>query len=193
VYLHEAHVGADSRTFENEPGDTGGLTDAVVWHFVLNGLDKGTAPATLTVKFKSAGTKVVTGRPVGIGSTQHFYVGTPTHDVLLGATAVVGSKEANNLVLSHVAWNCPKPPTEPTCTPEPPEEPTCTPEPPKEPTATPEPPKKPDEPYAPYTADEDDPEPYLPYTGDPGALMLSLALGMALSGKRMRKVARKRR
>jgi hypothetical protein len=186
VCLHEPHVGADSRTFGNEPGETGGLTDAVVWHFVLNQLDHGTAPASLTVTFKNAGTKSVTGSSVGNGSTQHFYVGTPAHDVLLGASAVVNSCDAGKLVLSHVAWNCPSEPEEPPCPPEPPDEPTCTPEPPDEP----------DEPYAPYTADEaetETAEPYLPYTGDPGSLLLGFALGAALSGGRIRYWSRKKR
>jgi len=44
VNLHTPHVGASSSTFNNE-SDDGGLSADVVWHFVLNGLDRGTAAA----------------------------------------------------------------------------------------------------------------------------------------------------
>ena len=101
VSLHAAHVGAQSETF-NAESDDGGLSSPVVWHFVLNGLDRGTAAAQLTVTFKGAGTLSATGRPVGKGSTQHFYVGTSAHDVLRSATANVESTDHGRLVLSHV-------------------------------------------------------------------------------------------
>ncbi len=111
VNLHEPHVGANSETFNTE-GDTGGLTDAVVWHFVLNGLDGGTPPGTIYVTFASAGQKTATGIPVGEGmvQTQHFYVGTPTHDTIVSAYALVDSENYINLVLSHVALNEVEPP-----------------------------------------------------------------------------------
>lgn len=190
VSLHAPHVGANSETFGNEPGDTGGLTDKVVWHFVLNGLDHGTEPATLTVTFKHAGTKTAVGKPVGNGSTQHFYVGTPTHDILLGGSAVVKSCEAGKLVLSHVAWTCaPKPGPGP----EPPDDDE-EPGPSVEPTPTPTPPSTP-------SVNDDDSdtdttetaEPFLPFTGDPGALLISAALGFAMVGGRTRLWARSRR
>lgn len=44
VPLHSSHVGASSLTFNNE-ADDGGLSDFVVWHFILNGLDNGTPAA----------------------------------------------------------------------------------------------------------------------------------------------------
>jgi hypothetical protein len=40
VNLHGPHVGADSSMFNTE-SDDGGLTDPVVWHFVLNQVDPG--------------------------------------------------------------------------------------------------------------------------------------------------------
>jgi hypothetical protein len=104
VSLQGAHVGASSLTFNNE-GDDGGLSAPVVWHFVLNGLDHGTPAGTLTVTFASAGTMTATGIPVGNGSMQHFYVGTPGHDTLTGGSASVDSTDVGNLVLSHVSWD----------------------------------------------------------------------------------------
>ncbi|MDP2181319.1 MAG: hypothetical protein Q8K99_01950, partial [Actinomycetota bacterium] len=102
VDLKTAHVGADSLTFNRE-SDVGGLPDPVVWHFVLNGLDKDAPPAQLKATFANAGTITVMARDGG--GTQHFYVGTPGHDTLTGAKATVCSKETGQLVLSHVACN----------------------------------------------------------------------------------------
>lgn len=102
VALHPPHEGANSASFGSEDG-CGGIDAAVVWHFVLNGLDPHTTPASLTVRFRDGGTIMVFGRPVGDGSTQHFYVGTGAGDVLIGATAEVGSRSAGKLVLSHVS------------------------------------------------------------------------------------------
>ncbi|MDA3937294.1 MAG: hypothetical protein PF636_10680, partial [Actinomycetota bacterium] len=109
VNLHTPHVGASSTTFNNE-ADDGGLSAAVVWHFVLNGLDRGTSAAELTVTFAGAGTSVVSARVVGQGQTQHFYVGTSGHDVLAGAYAMVDSEGTGNLVLSHVSYDQVEPP-----------------------------------------------------------------------------------
>jgi hypothetical protein len=106
VDLHFAHVGADSSTFQVDPDD-GGLTDPVVWHFVLNQLDPDTPAGTIYVVFQNAGAKQAIGMPVGNGSTQHFYVGTPDHDILLSAYAEVDSEGYGLLVLSHVATNEP--------------------------------------------------------------------------------------
>ncbi len=102
VPLHGAHVGASSLTF-NWGSNNGGLSDPVVWHFVLNGMDRGTAPAQLTVTFQNAGTRTVTA--ANSGQTQHFFVGTPGHDVLTGGFAVTASSRVNNLVLSHVWYD----------------------------------------------------------------------------------------
>ncbi len=186
VDLHGPHVGANSATFNTE-GDDGGLTDAVVWHFILNGLDSGTAPAMIYVTFDSAGAKTATGIPVGAGKTQHFYIGTPTHDTIVSAYAMVDSEGYNNLVLSHVALNeVEEPPGE-----EPPGE-----EPPGEEPPGEEPPGAPpvvedDDPFLPFTEEpvapvvKEESEPFLPYTGiDFGALSMlagaSAALGAGL-------------
>lgn len=100
VGLHSPHVGADSEYFK-EDSDAGDLSDPVVWHFVLNQLDEGTVPALLVVQFENSVTQEVYGQPVGNGSTQHFYVGTPGHDILAGAVAYTESEDGK-LVLSHV-------------------------------------------------------------------------------------------
>ena len=102
VELHSAHRNALSTEFKNE-SDCGGLTDPVVWHFVANQLQGDEGPLTLEVTFQNGGTKMVTGQPVGNGKVQHFFVGTPDHDVLLDAFLMVpaGSNGAK-LVLSHV-------------------------------------------------------------------------------------------
>jgi len=191
VYLHGPHVGADSTTFGWE-WDTGGLTDKVVWHFVLNGLDPGTGPAALTVTFKHAGEVTVTGAPVGNGKTQHFYVGTPDHDVIVGAYAVVESEAAGKLVLSHVSYQRSEPDDEKPDDEKPDGEKPDGEKPDDEkPDGT-----KPDggdEPTLPYTevikpAGADD---YLPYTGDPATLLMSVALFAAFTGGRLRRASRR--
>lgn len=101
VSLHEPHVGASSEHFTTS-SDNGGLTDPVVWHFVLNQADEATGPVTLTANFQTAGTITVTGSPTGQNKVQHFYIGTQTHDILLGATAFTGT---GKLLLSHVSIN----------------------------------------------------------------------------------------
>ena len=90
IPLHASHVGADSSTL-NPEDDDGRLTDPVVWHFVLNQLDEGATAGTLYVRFQTAGMKTATGNSVGTGSTQHFYVGTPAHDVIVSAYVSVNS------------------------------------------------------------------------------------------------------
>jgi len=219
VPLHSAHVGANSETFGRE-SDCGGIEAGVVWHFVLNGLDPGTKPASLTVTFKNSGTKTAVGRPVGKGKTQHFYVGTSGHDILLSGSAVADSGCAGKLVLSHVCWqegcgpskpdkpDCPDKPDKPDC-PDKPDKPDCPDKPDK-----PDCPDKPDEPYKPYTPDKPGPTPvvnptpnspptenaavapsedYLPYTGDPGALLIGAASWAAMIGGTFRWRARGRR
>ena len=100
IYLHVPHVGAESDKFQSE-SDCGGLTDRVVWHFILNQLDGDEGPLTLTVEFEKAGILTATGQPVGNGKVQHFYVGTPDHDKIVGAY-VSGVEADAKLVLSHV-------------------------------------------------------------------------------------------
>ncbi|RKY28981.1 MAG: hypothetical protein DRP74_09380, partial [Candidatus Omnitrophota bacterium] len=91
----------DSSTFKEDPDD-GGLTDPVVWHFILNQVAGTTTPGTLTATFQNAGTITVTSSKVN-QSTQHFYIGTSADDILLSASATVYSPQCRaNLVLSHV-------------------------------------------------------------------------------------------
>ncbi|MDZ4180724.1 MAG: hypothetical protein U1E29_16090 [Coriobacteriia bacterium] len=203
VSLHTPHVGASSMTFSNQ-SDNGGLSSPVVWHFVLNQLDRGTAAGQLTATFASGGTKTATGRPTGNGQLQHFYVGTSGHDTLLSASALVASS-GGKLVLSHVSYrvvpeNPPvdpedppvdpeDPPVDPEDPPVDPEDPPVDPEdPPVDPEDPPVDPDDPDDPFLPFTED-DDPEvaaagaqeEFLPFTGGTGAL-LSLAAALASAG-----------
>ena len=175
VNLHSSHVGANSATFNTE-SDDGGLTDPVVWHFVLNGLDSGTTGGTLYVTFASAGMKMATGQPSGQGRMQHFYVGTPADDVIVSAYAMVDSEDFNNLVLSHVARN------------ETPDDPPVGDDPP----AGDDPPVTEDEPFLPFTEDpvveKEDPEPFLPYTGLDFGSLSAIAGGVAALGVGLRKL-----
>jgi uncharacterized repeat protein (TIGR01451 family) len=84
----------------------------ITWHFILNGLEPGTDPATLTATFDGlADPIVVTGVPVGQGRTQHFNVET-TATVLLDASAsVAGDQPDARLVLSHIFCGPPPPPS----------------------------------------------------------------------------------
>ena len=54
VPLHQAHVGTVA--------DCG--ANGILWHFVLNQLDAGTASGTVTATFASAGAKSDAGEPV---------------------------------------------------------------------------------------------------------------------------------
>jgi hypothetical protein len=100
VNLHGPHVGASSMTFQ---GGSDEAVESVLWHFVLNGLEKDSTPGTITVVFGDAGSKTATAYKVS-GGVQHFNVTTPGHDTLLGASAVVESETADGLklLLSHV-------------------------------------------------------------------------------------------
>ncbi len=111
VKLSATHQGANSATFTPDiPGDNGGITTpGVVWHFILNGLDSDTTPpATIYGEFVNAGSFSVVAS--NDGKTQHFWVWTPTDDILVYAGtnyvyALVDSCGYNNLVLSHVCHN----------------------------------------------------------------------------------------
>ena len=214
VNLHGPHVGADSTTF-NVEGDAGGLTDPVVWHFVLNQLDMGTESGTIYVTFQSAGLKTASGIPVGNGMLQHFYVGTPDHDVILGAYAMVDSEGYGLLVLSHVALGEPpgeeppgeeppgeeppgeeppgeEPPGEEPPGEEPPGEEPPGEEPPGEEPPGEEPPGVEEEPFLPFTEDEDpvtkaEEEPFLPFTGGPVVMLLGAAAAAA-AGTALRRI-----
>jgi hypothetical protein len=95
VPLHEAHVGTMA--------DCGG--NGILWHFVLNQLDAGTASGTLTATFASAGGVSDAGEPVGNGKVQHFWIPTASGDTLLAASADVADQGGSpTLVLSH--WEC---------------------------------------------------------------------------------------
>lgn len=151
VQLGSQFIGAQSATFQEEAADCGafGTTGGgVVWHFILNQLDAGTPAGQLTAQFETAADQVATGEPVGNGSTQHFFVLTPSDDTLDGATASVDDQTGEpSLVLSHVCHQTgvqptPTPTQSPTATPTqtPPEvtaTPTQTPEQTVAPTATP--------------------------------------------------------
>lgn len=207
VNLHGPHVGASSETFNTE-SDAGGLTDAVVWHFILNGLDHGAPAGTIYVTFASAGAKTATGIPVGIGATQHYYVGTPTHDTIVSAYAMVDSVGYVNLVLSHVALNqVEEPPVEEPPVEEPPVEEPPVEEPPIEEPPVEEPPVIPpldDDPFLPFTEEpvsENEPvvtietmekeesEPFLPFTGMDFGLLSALVAASAGIGSGLRKLA----
>jgi len=115
VWLHEAHQGADSTTF-SEDNDCGDFTSGVVWHFVLNQYD-GADTAHLVAMFQGAGTLETDASKVNSG-TQHFYLNTPTDDVLDNAYAEVAQEDGDaNLVLSHVC-HLPGESPSPTPTPE---------------------------------------------------------------------------
>ncbi len=183
--LHAAHVGADSEDWGDPMADDGGLTEPVVWHFVLNGLDPDTEPATLSVVFQDAGAKQATGIPVGNGSTQHFYIGTPAHDILLSGSAEVASESYNQLVLSHVALNEEGPPGDDDE--EPPgddddEEP-----PPGDDDDELPPPGDEEEPSLPFTEEEE--EESLPFTGAELVVLLGAGLA-ATTGITLRRISK---
>lgn len=173
VPLHGAHVGASSLTFA-WGSNNGGLSDPVVWHFVLNGMDRGTAPAQLTVTFQNAGTKTVTA--ANSGQTQHFFVGTAGHDVLTGGYAVTTSSKVNNLVLSHVWYDRNSDPGD---EPDDPADPGDG----EEPTSGEQP-----EEFLPFTEQDTNDEPdFLPYTGIELALLLTAAGTSAAAGAWIRR------
>ena len=100
VPLHEAQQGADSSTF-SPADDCGDFTSGVVWHFVLNQYD-GNDTAHLVADFQTAGTLEADASKDN-GGTQHFYLNTPTDDILNNAYAEVASAPGSaKLVLSHV-------------------------------------------------------------------------------------------
>ena len=107
VPLHGPHVGTDSSTFGKDSDDNG-LTDPVVWHFVLNKLDKGTPAGTLTAVIEINGvaqTYTVTAS-VTNNKMQHFYLGTPGDGILISASATVALQSGSpDLMLSHVTHN----------------------------------------------------------------------------------------
>ena len=91
---------------------------SVTWHFVLNGLDKGTAPGSLSADFSGDGTVTdPTGSPVGIGKTQHFFVTTTTTDTLLNASATVNDQTGTPMLLLSEVFCGPPPSGSPQPTP----------------------------------------------------------------------------
>jgi hypothetical protein len=95
VPLHQAHVGTMA--------DCG--ANGILWHFVLNQLDSGTASGSVTATFASAGDVSDAGEPVGNGKVQHFWIATPSADTLEAASASVADQSGSpKLVLSH--WEC---------------------------------------------------------------------------------------
>ena len=113
VWLQESQQGSDSSNF-TEDEDCGDYTSGVVWHFILNQYSGGDT-AHLVAWFQGAGQQEADASKV-LQSVQHFYLNTPSDDVLNDAKAVVGSDPGDaNLVLSHV---CHLPEASPSPTPE---------------------------------------------------------------------------
>jgi hypothetical protein len=113
VWLQESQQGSDSSNF-TEDEDCGDYTSGVVWHFILNQYSGGDT-AHLIAWFQGAGQQEADASKV-LPSVQHFYLNTPSDDVLNDAKAVVGSDPGDaNLVLSHV---CHLPEASPSPTPE---------------------------------------------------------------------------
>ena len=113
VSLQESQRGtnSDDETSDPDCGDFGTTGSGVVWHFILNNLDDGTAAGSLTAEFESAGTvgPITSTKVEANGKTQHFYVFTPTADTLEDAEATVSAQNTDpgepsgpKLVLSHV-------------------------------------------------------------------------------------------
>lgn len=101
----QENTSSDSQTSQDDCGEFGNTGSGVVWHFILNGLDEGTAAGSLTASFEDAGSiGPQTADAVNAdGKTQHFYVFTPTADTLITASAVVDTaSDGGQLVLSHV-------------------------------------------------------------------------------------------
>jgi hypothetical protein len=139
IHIESTFIGASSATFSSQDSDCGPFTTGVVWHFILNNFDLNTPDGTLTAQFATAAdATVVTSK--NLNNVQHFYVNTPTDDVLDDAWATIdymqGQTDAK-LVLSHVCHKTSETPSPtPTPTPTPTATPTATPTP--TPTPTPE-------------------------------------------------------
>ena len=108
VYLHSPHVNASSKNFETDPDDDG-LTEPVVWHFVLNQIDNN-GYLTLRVKFESMPTYIDVPASTNhkTNPVQHFYIGTANHDTLEDAYVegvIAKNQNEPKLVLSHVRIN----------------------------------------------------------------------------------------
>lgn len=88
--------GADCDTLDLEPG-------SVLWHFVLT--DPEASSGNLTATFETAGEITVANGAPFEADVLHFYITTPTDDVLLSASTDVSG---TNLNLSHT---CFEPPT----------------------------------------------------------------------------------
>lgn len=88
--------GADCDTLDLEPG-------SVLWHFILT--DPEAASGNLTATFETAGEITVANGEPFEADVLHFYITTPTDDVLEGASTDV---DGGLLNLSHT---CFEPPT----------------------------------------------------------------------------------
>lgn len=107
VHLHAPHRGANSATFQQgTAAECEGATAGVVtWHFVANQLPAGATSGSLTADFVTAPNQTDAGEFMGQGTgAMHFFVETPTDDVLVDAwvTFNVAPSSDTNLVLSHV-------------------------------------------------------------------------------------------
>jgi hypothetical protein len=190
-------IGANSATFSSQDSDCGPFSTGVVWHFILNNFDANTPDGSLTAQFKTS-SDVTVQTSKNLNNVQHFYVNTPTDDVLDDAWATIDQmqgQEDAQLVLSHVCHASQATPTPTPATATPTATPTPTPEESVEgatPTPTPE---------GSVEAATGSPEPSVPNTAigsDPsspaGTILFALILVLGMSGLAFAnvQVARKR-
>ena len=99
--LNPDHVGAVGSTFkQGEDCDSLDLEPgSVLWHFVLT--DPEADSGNLTATFETAGEITVANGPPLEANVLHFYITTPTDDVLEGASTDV---DGGNLNLSHTCF-----------------------------------------------------------------------------------------
>ncbi|SDY99868.1 LPXTG cell wall anchor domain-containing protein [Tindallia californiensis] len=112
VDLHAPHRGVNSEDPKDSGGDPisigdadGGLTEKVVWHFVLNQIPTGYTPSEIHATFQDSGTKTDSGSPVGNGQLQHFFIGTVDHDTLLNAYVLLIAEESGGEILLSIPSN----------------------------------------------------------------------------------------
>jgi hypothetical protein len=117
IFLHEPHKGIDSADAPSfEADDCGDFTTGVVWHFILNQYD-GDDAGTIFATFEDAG--VLSDEATKVVGAQHFYLNTPTDDVLVDAYVEVDGEAGDaNLVLSHICHTGNEATPTPTPTPE---------------------------------------------------------------------------
>ncbi|SFH79969.1 LPXTG-motif cell wall anchor domain-containing protein [Tindallia magadiensis] len=112
VDLHAPHRGVHSEDPKDSGGDPitisdadGGLTEKVVWHFVLNQIPAGYTPSDIHATFQDSGTKTASGSPVGNGQLQHFFIGTDDHDILIDAYVLLMPEDGGEEILLSIPAN----------------------------------------------------------------------------------------